>query len=413
MKKDCMKKISKSIIISAYLLFSNSVYSMDSNSNIKIENYNFKLEDKLQEIVTKTKQKYDIPGFSFAILLPNEKKPLAFFSGVTTIQNGKPISQETLFQVASVTKTFTAALLSQEIKNNSISLHDKLSNFLPQYPNWGNITVEQLETQTSGIFDYTQSENWWENLIQNKNKVWQPEELLNIAYKHPLNFKSGTAWAYSNTNYVLLGQVLQKVTSQSISSLMNKIIESNNLKNTYYLNEKFPANIAENVPHGYVFKNDMFGMNSSWLSSAGAIMSTPTDLTKWIKHLFEENNQLLNDKNKFASTENGKPVHSIEESSYSYGIFKINTPLGLIFFTPGLAPGFTSSIVYSPCLNIFFSYSANRSALRYFQGYMIKNVLGLFIENNDYKKYLEKNNLIPDYCKNIKPSADFNFPPIG
>ena len=146
--------------------------------------------------------------FPFAIKLPNEDRPVVINVGTTEMGNRKRITDNNLFQVASITKTFTAELIAQAIIQNQIRKSDTIGKFFPQYKKWKNITIEQLINQTSGIPDYDQTKGWWKKLVNNPHKEWSAESLVNIAYSMPENFKPGSSWAYSNTNYVLLGMMV-------------------------------------------------------------------------------------------------------------------------------------------------------------------------------------------------------------
>ena len=359
--------------------------------------------DSLHTLLNKEKDKFNIPGLSLSILLPNQPSAITFSAGTIATENKTPINTHSLFQVGSVTKTFTAFLLAREINNKHIKLSDKLGKFFPEYQKWKNITIEQLINQTSGIYDYIRSPGWWQKVFAQEQ--WQSQELVNIAYKQVNDFSPGSAWRYSNTNYVLLGMILEKVTNQSLENLMKNLFATNNLKQTYYLVSPYPQNIMEKMAHGYwqeaEQRVDTTSINGSWLQSAGAIVATTNDLTYWQKYFYQSYIPFS-----LRNTINGKPVHSFNDIGYDFGSFRMNTPEGLIWFTPGLTTGYTTMIVYAPCLDVYFSYSANLAPLNSFHKEMILGVL------HDLNRNIHQHIAAPDYCAKLIHAKEFEFPKI-
>ena len=242
--------------------------------------------NSLQNLVNKEKDKFNIPGLSLSILLPNQPSAITFTAGTRSPINKTPLDKNSLFQVGSVTKTFTALLLAREINNKHIKLSDKLGKFFPEYPQWKDITIEQLINQTSGIYDYIRSPGWWQKVYA-QGKTWQAPDLVNIAYQYSNDFVPGSAWRYSNTNYVLLGMILEKVTNKPITNLMKNLFDTVDLKHTYYLISPYPQNVMNNMAHGYWQNVDATAINGSWIQSAGAIVSTTNDLTRWEKYFYK------------------------------------------------------------------------------------------------------------------------------
>lgn len=368
--------------------------------------------NSLQKLVSTERDKFNIPGLSLSILLPNQSSAITFTAGTKSIANKIPLNSNSLFQVGSVTKTFTALLLAREINNKHISLSDKLGKFFPEYPKWKNITIEELVNQTSGIFDYIRSPGWWEKVYDPKNR-WQPHDLVNIAYQYSDDFPPGSAWRYSNTNYVILGMILEKVANESIENSMKSLFDTVNLNHTYYLISPYPKNILKEMAHGY-WQNaghiggDATAINGSWLQSAGAIVSTTNDLTHWEKYFYNSRIPFH-----LYNTTTGKSLNSYNEIGYSFGAFRMNTPEGLVWFTPGLTTGYTSMIVYAPCLDVYFAYSATLAPMDNFHKEMILGVLHELNGNQKLIDFVHKHIVLPDYCVKLKPTKEFGFPKIG
>ena len=364
--------------------------------------------NSLQRLVNKEKYKFNLPGLSLTILLPNQPSAITFTTGTRLIVNKTLLDSNSLFQVGSVTKTFTALLLAREINNKHITLNDKLGKYFPEYPKWKDITIEQLINQTSGIFDYIKSPGWWQK-VYDREKIWQAHDLVNIAYQYSNDFAPGSAWRYSNTNYVLLGMILEKIANEPLANLMKILFDTINLNRTYYLISPYPQNVMEKMAHGY-WQNvgqrvDTTAINGSWIQSAGAIVSTTNDLTRWDKYFYKSRIPFH-----LRNTTTGKSLNSFNGIGYSFGSFRMNTPEGLVWFTPGLTPGYTSMIVYAPCLDVYFAYSTNLAPLSKFHREMILGVLHELNRNQQFINFIQKHGVLPDYCSKLKPAKEFEFP---
>jgi D-alanyl-D-alanine carboxypeptidase len=366
--------------------------------------------NSLQKLVNKEKNKFNILGLSLSILLPNQPSAITFTAGTRSTVNKAPLDSNSLFQVGSVTKTFTALLIARELNDKHITLSDKLGKFFPEYPKWKNITVEQLINQTSGIFDYIRSPGWWQK-VYGQEKIWQAHDLVNIAYKYSNDFTPGSAWRYSNTNYVILGMILEKSTNEPLTNLMKSLFDTVKLEHTYYMIRPYPQNVMENMAHGY-WQNveqrvDATTINGSWIQSAGAIVSTTNNLTRWEKYFYKSRIPFH-----LRNTTTGKSLNSFNGIGYSFGSFRMNTPEGLIWFTPGVTPGYTSMIVYAPCLNVYFAYSTNIAPLSNFHKEMILGVLHELNRNQQFINLIPKHIVTPDYCAKLKPAKKFEFPKL-
>ncbi len=107
--------------------------------------------------------------------------------------------------------------LAQESK---LSLDDPVSKYVPGVPNGDNITIAELLEMRSGLYNYTNAPEFSASLDRDHTKVWSPAELLAIAFAHPPNFPPGTAYEYNNTNYALLGLIIEKVDGRPLAHAM-------------------------------------------------------------------------------------------------------------------------------------------------------------------------------------------------
>jgi len=198
----------------------------------------------------------------------------------------KPITPEMYHRIGSVTKTFTATLLLQAAGDGLLSLDDTIDQYIKGVPNGDEITLRQLATMTSGVATYSETRVFPGDPGADVHKVWKPEELVKIGIKDSPLFDPGTEFNYSNTNYVLLGLVLEQVTGESMGELTRKqIIEPLDLKDT-----SFPTIEATSLPdphaQGYTLQGQSSGekprnatdWTASWTWTAGIMISTVDDL---------------------------------------------------------------------------------------------------------------------------------------
>ncbi len=208
--------------------------------------------------------------------------------GVADRASEEPMTPEMYHRAGSVTKTFTATLLLQAAGDGLLSLDDTIDQYIKGVPNGDEITLRQMATMTSGIATYSENRKFDFDGDPGTDpyRAWEPEELAKIGIEDSPLFDPGTEFDYSNTNYVLLGLVLEQVTGKPIGELYREqIIEPLGLKDT-----SFP-DLADNSlpePHaqGYTLQGQSSGekprdatdWNASWTWTAGMMISTVDDL---------------------------------------------------------------------------------------------------------------------------------------
>ena len=150
-----------------------------------------------------------------------------------------------------MTKTFVATVVLQLVGEGKAQLSDPVEHWVPGLvPQGRAITLRQLLNHTSGLYDYTDDPAYTRSRIANPRRVWQPRQLVTIAVRHKPLFRPGSDWAYSNTNYVLLGLVAEAVTSRSlVDELRSRIFRPLGLSSTAY---PLGTTLGGRVVHGYV-----------------------------------------------------------------------------------------------------------------------------------------------------------------
>ena len=193
-----------------------------------------------------------------------------------------PMTADLHQRIGSVTKTFTITALLQLVDQGLLSLDDPISDYVPGTPN-PDATLGQLATMRSGIPSYTFNEEFQHILFTDPSHVWTPQQLVDLVSGQEPDFAPGTQTSYSNTNTVLLGMVIEKVTGQTLDQVITTgIIEPLGLTGTEFPTD---ATFAEPHAHGYTVQGQDDGVpadatdwNPSWGWAAGAMTSTLDDL---------------------------------------------------------------------------------------------------------------------------------------
>lgn len=204
----------------------------------------------------------------------------------------KRINAETIFRIGSITKTFTAVIVFQLIEEGKLSLETKLSQFYPDVVNADQITVAHLLNHRSGIHNFTDDPGFVNYMTQHKSK----DELLKIMQQQVSDFEPGTRTSYSNSGYILLGLIIEKVTGETYkANLTSRIIEKLGLKHTGY-GDKIENDKNEAVSMVYQFgtwARYPMEWDMSVPYAAGAVASTASDVNQFIYSLF--NGKLVSD----------------------------------------------------------------------------------------------------------------------
>jgi CubicO group peptidase (beta-lactamase class C family) len=204
--------------------------------------------------------------------------------GYSDVAQSTKASARTKYKIGSVTKMFTASVIFQLIDSKKLTLETPLSKFYPAVPNADKITIGQLLSHRSGIFNYTDDPEFMSILTVPHSKA----ELLARISKYPEHFAPGTKAEYSNSNYILLGYIIEDVTGKSYwDNVKSRIVDKLGLKNTVYGTTINPAN---NEAFSYVQDGSGWRMDNPWdmslAGSAGAIVTTTNDLATFVNALF-------------------------------------------------------------------------------------------------------------------------------
>ncbi|KAB2385027.1 serine hydrolase domain-containing protein [Bacillus toyonensis] len=279
----------------------------------------------------------------------NNGKTSSYTAGVADLSTKKPVKSDYRFRIGSVTKTFTATTVLQLVGENRVQLDDSIEKWLPGLIQGngydGNqITIRQLLNHTSGIAEYLKSKD---ADIMNSKKTYTAEEIVKIGLSLPPDFSPGKGWSYSNTGYVILGMLIEKITGNSYAEEIEKrIIEPLDLSNTF-LPGNSPVIPGKNHARGYVKTEgtselkDITYYNPSLANSAGDMISNADDLNKFFSSLL--NGKLLKERELKEMLTTVPVEGKAVGDGYGLGIYETKLPNGVsVWGHGGGIPGFTT-----------------------------------------------------------------------
>ncbi|MFP5470618.1 MAG: serine hydrolase domain-containing protein [Bacteroidia bacterium] len=266
--------------------------------------------------------------------------------GYADVENQIKANKDTKYRIGSISKTFTATIIMKLVEQGRLSLDTKLSKYYPEIENAEKITIEHLLKHRSGIFNFTNAEDyvqWMEKPISKKDLV---EKIKNYGSSFEPNSKAD----YSNANYVLLSFIAETITEKSFTELIqNEICEPCNLSNTYYGGK---INTPNNEAFSYYRLDGWEKATETDMTvpvGAGAIVSNPTDLNTFLNCLF--NNVIVSD----------STLSKMMEIKDDYGIGMFIVPFydKVAYGHTGGIDGFVSNAFYFPKENVSISFNSN------------------------------------------------------
>jgi D-alanyl-D-alanine carboxypeptidase len=233
----------------------------------------------IDEYIQNAMRKHHVPGTSVAVVRRGEVV-LAKGYGQANVELSVPATEDTVYQLASVTKTFTATAIMLLVQEGKLTLDDKVTKHLSDLPNaWDPVTVRHLLNHTSGIKSYTSVKNFFKTV----RKDYAQREILGLVAKEPLEFAPGEKWNYSNSGYFLLGMLIEKVTGKTYGEFLDERI-FRPLRMTHTRINDLHA-IIPNRAQGYTWNGKEL-RNGEYTSpsqpfSAGMLVSSVSDMLKW------------------------------------------------------------------------------------------------------------------------------------
>ncbi|MFF3756599.1 serine hydrolase domain-containing protein [Streptomyces sp. NPDC002185] len=298
---------------------------------------------RLDRAVRDVMDETGVPGVSVALSAPGKGTYIRSF-GVADKATGAPMDPGLYMRIGSETKTFTVTALLELVDQGKVGLDDPISKYVDGVPNGDAITLRNLASMRSGLFNYSADEGFYKAFTSDPYRPFTPQQLLSYSFKHPIQFQPGAEFDYCNTNLILLGLVVEKVSGTPLNEyIQENVVEPAGLSHTV-----FPTDAAFPSPHahGYTVQTasgkleDATDWNPSWGWAAGAMISDLQDLRTWARVV--ATGTLLTPKTQ-AERLNVYPS-GIPGAGYGLGIFDVQGWIG----HNGSLPGYESLTIYLP-----------------------------------------------------------------
>ncbi|GAA1101578.1 serine hydrolase domain-containing protein [Kitasatospora arboriphila] len=301
------------------------------------------LTARLDSTIEDVRRQAGIPGVVVGLWMPGRGSYVRA-TGVADTATGRPMAVDSYVRIGSETKTFTVTALLELVDQHRVGLDDPISAYVDGVPDGGRITLRQLAEMRSGLFPYTSDPDFVHALQSDPHRQFSPREVLAYGFKHDNTFDPGAAFEYSNTNLVLLGMVVEKVSGQRLADFVQRRV----LRPAHLRRTLFPrgAEFPEPHPRGYTDQTlsgaveDVTDWNPSWAWAAGAMISDLQDLHRWAEVV--ATGRLLSpgtQAERLKTLPTGFPG-----TGYGLGIFETNGWIG----HNGSIPGYETVTVYLP-----------------------------------------------------------------
>ncbi len=291
----------------------------------------------------------DDPGV--VLLVDTEDDTLTAVRGLADLENGTPMQLSDRFRIASVSKPFVAVLTLLLVEEELIELDAPIADYLPAeiiagIENGDTVTVRQLLQMTSGIYNYTESDAYYDTVFADPETAWTAADTVALVEGQPAYFAPGEGYYYSNTNYTLAQLVIESVTGVGLGeNLKTRIFDPLGMSSTFLENN---ATIGEGLAQGYTdwdgdgTLDNVTRVNDGIGLGDGGIVSTAEDLVLFVRGLFE--GDLLSED---SSAELTHFIDDGEGGWYGLGLEWVETDTGEWMGHSGLSSGFQSMMYYS------------------------------------------------------------------
>jgi D-alanyl-D-alanine carboxypeptidase len=269
-----------------------------------------KVQAALEDWLAKRAPAEKVTGIAAYVSLGDPGPAIEAFAGkVGRAPDAAPVNQDTLFQMGSTSKSFTAAVILKLEAAGKLSLDDTVGRWLPEYPAWKDVSIRRLLNMSSGIPTYSETEAMSRTWADQPDRALTAEDLVALAYPSATNhLPTTTGYHYSNTNYILAGMIAAKAGSKSYRDLVHEmLLGPYGLSSTFYESGSYPAAVVARLAHGY-FENaactdyqpknckaswnlpivgrDVRTASPSWAQAAGGAISNARDVDRWVRAIF-------------------------------------------------------------------------------------------------------------------------------
>lgn len=352
-----------------------SVVMAQAQSVPKSANKSVLLRQQLQEKLDALHAAGKFPGATAGFALADGTS-FGLATGFSDMTSKTPMRPADLMLQGSVGKTYVAAVALQLVQAGKLRLDDKIARYLgnetwfARLPNAHDITVRMLMNHTSGLVRYEFKEQFTTDLTKHPDKVWQPQELVAYILDTKAPFAAGQGWDYSDTNYIVLGMIIERVTKSTYyREVRRRILTPLKLQHTIPSDrQKIPGLVqgyaGANNPFGgrdEMIVNGKFAINPQFEWCGGGMASTTEDLAHWARAMYEGR---AFDRSLLPEMLNGVPARLGPEAKYGLGVIIRPTQFGISYGHSGFFPGYLTEMMYFPEAKVAIAVQVNTSVPR-------------------------------------------------
>jgi D-alanyl-D-alanine carboxypeptidase len=336
-----------------------------------------KLEELLHDKFQVERERVGFPGATIAFVL-RDGTPGATAVGFADVEKKIPMRPSDRLFSGSTGKTFVAAVTLQLADEGKLSLDDKIEKYLGHYPwfvhlpNSRELTVRNLMNHTSGIPNHVEMADFAAAIRKNPMRVWKPEQIIAFELNKKPMFPAGRGWSYADTNYILVGMIIERITKEDYySELQHRILVPLHLTRTSpsiqpTLAGLVPGYTDPSLPFGLPAKvaaNGTYDFNPQLEWTGGGLITTSSDLARWSKALYEAD--------VFSQKSLQQMITTVKTTrpGVSYGLaceMRPNTPLGAAYGHYGEMPGYLTVMAYYPQYRFAVAIQFNSDDPKYF-----------------------------------------------
>jgi D-alanyl-D-alanine carboxypeptidase len=334
------------------------------------------LQARLQRVVDAFHAGGAFAGVSASISLPDGSLINVTAGQSDTVRGVSMEPQDRMLQ-GSVGKTYFAALAMQLMEEGRLELDAPASRYLGhndwyhRIPNAGDVTLRHLMTHTSGVMRYEFKPAFTTDLTADPDKVWRPEELMAYVLDEEASFAAGEGWEYSDTNFILLGMIMEEITGRPCYDLIQeRLLDPLGLENTVPSDSRSIPGLIQGYagpanPFGgtdeVLLDDGRFVINPQFEWAGGGFASTPEDLARWARALYTG---MAFDAALLPTMLDGVPAQLGPGSRYGLGVILTDTPAGPSQGHSGFFPGYLTEMAYFPELDVAVALQVNTSVGR-------------------------------------------------
>lgn len=315
------------------------------------------------------------PGMTLGVVLA-DGTALGLTTGVSDIAAKIPLKPADRMLMGSVGKTYVAAVALQLVNERKIALEDKIEVWLgrepwfSRLPNAREVVIRHLMTHTSGLVRYEFQDRFTADLTKQPDKAWRPEELVSYILDSTPPFAPGQGWEYSDTNYIVLGMILERAgKAPYYSQLRDRILIPLKLMDTVPSDGRMIPGLVQGYagpqnPFGgadAMIQDGQFVINPQFEWTGGGLACTAEDLARWAKALYEGR---AFDPSLLPKMLDAVPAKLGPEAKYGLGVIIRPTSLGTSYGHSGFFPGYLTEMMYFPDHKIAMAVQVNTSVGR-------------------------------------------------